>query len=146
MFGLKEYVNDDESIDTYYSHEAVSEETVEEEMEEEYENYENYENYDMNEVPYKTKPVEKEVPKAVWRTPIPEVSPWATMSDLDENVTKSLVEIMEEEKNKEEMLKKKKQEDEEKKSKFKRTKHFNFKNNNNKSNNGSLLLGMKNKI
>jgi type IV secretory pathway VirB10-like protein len=142
MFGLKEYINDNESvasIETYYSQEAVSDEVIEDE-EDMGEYYDEYENYDMNEVPYKTKPVEKEVPKVAWKPKIPEVNPWSAM-DLGENITKSLTQIMEEEKNKEEMLKKKQEENEKKKSKFKRTKNFNFKNN--KPNNGSLLLGIK---
>lgn len=144
MFSLKEYMNDNESVasvETYYSHEVVPEENMDEEMEDEYD--EEDENYYMNEVPYKTKPVEKEVPKVVISTKIPKMNPWSLMveDEFDENVKKSLAEIIEEEKKKKEMLKKKQQEVEEKKSKFKRTKRFNF--TNNKSNNGSILLGIK---
>lgn len=152
MFGVKEYMNDNDSVasvETYYSHDAVSDEIQEEEeevyMEEEYD-----ENYYMNEVPYKTKPVEKETPKIerpkVMNTKIPEVNPWClhVQNKLDEKIVKSISEIMEEEKEKEEMLKKKKQEEEERRSKFKRKKYFNFKNNQRISSNGrSMLLDMK---
>ena len=147
MFGVKEYMNDNDSVasvETYYSHDAVSDDIREEEevfMEEEYD-----ENYYMNEVPYKTKPVEKETPKVIFNTKIPKVNPWSlqVQDKLDEKIVKSISEIMEEEKEKEEMLKKKTQEEEEKKSKFKRKKYFNFKNNHHKSSNGrSMLLDMK---
>lgn len=143
MYSSQQYMDNDgqsvSSVETYYSHEAVS--SDHEDYEEEY--YDENREFFLEEVPYLKKPLLIEKPTLIAvKTKIPEINPWSKVAAHEipkDEKPKSFLELVEEEKNIEEEKKRKKKEEEERKARFKRKKVFNFISNKDKPS-GSLLL------